>query len=217
MITIATDGSCIGNPGPGAYAIYGEFPGGNIARAIPAPATKIGEMEVRGLLEALLFLGEFLATSEMPALIQCDSKYVVNGYNDWMAGWKAKGWKKKGGLAHAALWQQIDEAKAALPSAVTVEWVRAHQNTGSLNDKVDSIANSCARSQAPMNGPALQASEPSNHIVIDNPAATAATEAKPSYDDLLDLLNEAWAVINASQGSEDASLLKRMETVLSAR
>lgn len=57
---------------------------------------------------------------------------------------------------HSALWQQIDDAKARLKSPVEVIWVKAHQNNGSLNDKVDVLANQCARAQEAYNAPALQ-------------------------------------------------------------
>src|SRR3546814_3198370 len=55
MITIATDGSCIGNPGPGAYGFVAETEQGLFPKAIPVAATTVGEMEVRALLEALLY------------------------------------------------------------------------------------------------------------------------------------------------------------------
>lgn len=151
MITIATDGSSIGNPGPGAYAIYADLGSEQFGRAIACGHTTVGEMEVRALLEALLFI--IHRDIQEPVLIQSDSQYVVNGYNEWMAGWKAKGWTKKGGLAHAGLWEQISNAKAWLQNSVTVVWVKAHQINGSLNDKVDQLANSCARSQIGHNGP----------------------------------------------------------------
>lgn len=157
MITIATDGSCIGNPGPGAYGFYADLGSGNIIkRAIPMPATTVGEMEVRALLEALFFVSEYIdevqGIEPVPVTIQCDSQYVVKGYNEWMAGWKQKGWKKsKGTLAHVELWKLIDQAKADMFSDVTVEWIRAHQNNGNLNDKIDEIVNNCARTQRSLN------------------------------------------------------------------
>src|SRR3546814_9707464 len=54
------------------------------------------------------------------------------------------------------LWKRIADAKATVRHNVKVEWVRAHQNTGSLNDKVDALVNKCARTQEACNGPSLQ-------------------------------------------------------------
>ncbi|AXK43889.1 ribonuclease H family protein [Erythrobacter aureus] len=151
MITIATDGSCIGNPGPGAYAFVVEIDGGISTESYFVEDTTVGEMEVRGLLEALLYVSECIDGQDRAAdvLIQCDAQYVVKGFNEWMANWKAKGWRKKGGLAHAQLWEQIDAAKSRISCPLRVEWVRAHQNKGTLNDKVDAAANNTARTGVP--------------------------------------------------------------------
>src|SRR3546814_6994851 len=143
----STDGSCIGNPGPGAYGFVAETEQGLFPKAIPVAATTVGEMEVRALLEALLY---YIANhmEHDTALIKCDSEYVVKGYNDWIEGWQAKGWRKsKGQLAHVELWTRIADANATVRHNVKVEWVRAHQNTRSLNDKVDALVNKCARTQ----------------------------------------------------------------------
>src|SRR3546814_4191472 len=80
---------------------------------------------VRALLEALLY---YIANhmEHDTALIKCDSEYVVKGYNDWIEGWQAKGWRKsKGQLAHVELWKRIADAKATVRHNVKVEWVRA--------------------------------------------------------------------------------------------
>jgi ribonuclease HI len=204
MITIATDGSCIGNPGPGAYGFVVDHDSSIRERAIPVAATTVGEMEVRALLEALLYTSADLPMS--PVRIICDSQYVVNGYNEWMAGWETKGWHKKGGLAHAALWKDIAAMKRRIGNRVTVEWIRAHQNIGGLNDKVDALVNSAARSQRAVNGPALQAS------VAEAPAPAAFAGpmplvdqskpggnlyvAKPTYEELVALLKESRDMID---------------------
>ncbi len=147
MITIATDGSCIGNPGPGAYAFAVEIDDSISIQSFFVEDTTVGEMEVRGLLEALIYVAECIDGQDRAAnvLIQCDAQYVVKGFNEWMQNWKAKGWTKKGGLAHAQLWEQIDAAKSRISCPLRVEWVKAHQNKGTLNDKVDAAANHTAR------------------------------------------------------------------------
>ncbi|QAY80305.1 ribonuclease HI [Sphingosinicella sp. BN140058] len=156
MITIATDGSCIGNPGAGAYGLVAQGNGLLIERAIPVAATTNNEMELRGLLEALLLYADSLQ-SQGPATILCDSQLAVKGYNEWLDGWRSGGWRKKGGaIAHLALWQEIAFLKSLVGDRVAVQWIRAHQNRGTINDRVDALANACARSQRAVNGPALQ-------------------------------------------------------------
>lgn len=154
---IATDGSCIQSGSfrsgsneearPGAWGFVGRYTDGHIIRsAEPMPNTTIGAMEVTALLRAL----EYVASQTLgPVLIQCDSQYVVNGYNEWVDGWAKKNFTKKGGLAHADSWRQIHSLKIALGN-VTVEWVKAHQNKGGLNDLADELANTCARTQHPV-------------------------------------------------------------------
>src|SRR3546814_14714589 len=93
------------------------FPDTTLFRSIPVAATTVGEMEVRALLEALLY---YIANhmEHDTALIKCDSEYVVKGYNDWIEGWQAKGWRKsKGQLAHVELWKRIADAKAKIGRA----------------------------------------------------------------------------------------------------
>lgn len=154
-VEIATDGSCIQSGAyrsgskeearPGAWAFVARLSDGQIIkRAAPLPDTTIGAMEVAGLLNALEFA---TATDAATVLIQCDSQYVVNGYNDWIEGWASKNFHKKGGLSHADQWRRIHALKAELARRVTVQWIKAHQNLGSLNDDADELANRCARTQ----------------------------------------------------------------------
>lgn len=163
MIRIATDGSCIqqgdfragdDTPRPGAYGMIADLGGGRIVRrAVPEANGLIGGMEVSGLLMALEFVrnldGEFRTT---PVLIQCDSQYVVNTFNEWMIGWQANGWrKKKGAIANLDLWKRIWDVRAAIADRLPkVEWIKAHQNVGGLNDQTDAMVNTCARTQKPV-------------------------------------------------------------------
>lgn len=163
MIHIATDGSCIqqgdfrqgdDTPRPGGYAMIAVHDDGTrVERACPMANGLIGRMEASGLLLALEYVRDLPADIHGEAvLIQSDSQYAVNSYNEWMNGWQAKGWRKKGGaIANLDIWQKAWDVKQELAGRkVSVEWVKAHQNTGSLNDAVDALANQCARSQKPV-------------------------------------------------------------------
>lgn len=210
-IIIATDGSCIGNPGPGAFAMVADVMGERVVKAHPFPDTTVGGMEVRGLLEALLFL---IAEghAQRGVLIKCDAQYVVNGYNDWMAGWEAKGWNKKGGLAHAALWKRIAAAKAQLGRNVRVEWVRAHQVGGCpLNAAADNHANNAARLQRAVGPAALQLDDSSDGqavrdaaIIVTGMPKAPPVHARPTYDDLVALLRDARDQIDHLRTTSDS-------------
>lgn len=160
MIHIATDGSCIqqgdfrqgdDTPRPGAYAMIAVHDDGmRTQRACPEANGLIGRMEASGLLLALEYVRDLPEAIHGEAvLIQCDSQYAVNSYNEWMIAWQANGWrKKKGTIANLDVWQKAWDVRQALAGRnVRVEWVKAHQNVGSLNDAVDALANECAHTQ----------------------------------------------------------------------
>ncbi len=71
--------------------------------------------------------------------IYTDSKYVLHGVTEWMAGWKARGWKtaSKKPVKNQDLWQEID----ALVSSHKVKfiWVKGH-NGNEGNERADELA-----------------------------------------------------------------------------
>jgi ribonuclease HI len=69
-----------------------------------------------------------------------DSKYVQKGISEWLAGWKARGWKKadKKPVMNADLWQLLDEA--ASRHQIKWHWVKGHSGHPE-NDRADQIAN----------------------------------------------------------------------------
>ena len=90
-------------------------------------------MELRAALEALKALKE-------PCRIDfyTDSEYLRKGMVEWMAGWKAKGWKK---VANPDLWQALDlEAEM---HHIHWHWVRGHDGNP-LNERVDRLASDAA-------------------------------------------------------------------------
>ena len=111
IVVFATDGSCLqpggyraGDPTarPGACGFIAWWLDGTQTRmAVPLPDTTIGAMEVEALHMALSHLLEHGLPAEARAVIKVDSEYVVKAYNEWMDGWAARNWHKKGGLAHA--------------------------------------------------------------------------------------------------------------------
>src|SRR4051812_17412059 len=89
-ITIAFDGACLGNPGPGGYGavlINESTKREKIVRGHD-PATTNNRMEIMAAVEALNALrpGAFVTMIG-------DSEYVLKGMTEWMQGWKARGWR----------------------------------------------------------------------------------------------------------------------------
>lgn len=54
-----------------------------------------------------------------------DSQYLVKGMREWIHGWAARGWRRKGGrIENVELWKRL--ATVSLPHRVDWRWVRGH-------------------------------------------------------------------------------------------
>lgn len=138
-----TDGACINNPGPGGYAaIMVRESERRIVKGREA-ATTNQRMELTAALKAI----ESMKT-DAPLTIVSDSQYVVKGATEWLAGWKAKGWKtaSKKPISNRDLWENLDVALAARPNGVLFEWTKGHAGT-LLNEEADRLAEAEARAQ----------------------------------------------------------------------
>lgn len=122
-VNVYTDGSCIGNPGPGGYAAI--MLRGQERRVIRGGDfdTTNNRMELMGAILAL----ESMKTAA-PVIIHSDSQYVINGMTKWLRDWKSKGWKTSDGKAvkNRDLWERLEAATASRPNGVMWIWVRGH-------------------------------------------------------------------------------------------
>ena len=149
MITVYTDGSCLGNPGPGGWAWVvpdGRFESGAERR------TTNQRMEITAPLRALEALAP--AAGEGGILVRSDSAYVVNCFvQRWWAGWQRRGWRNAQGkpVANRDLWEQL--LSLALDPALPVRfmWVKGHSGDR-WNDVVDELATSAAATGAGRSG-----------------------------------------------------------------
>lgn len=142
--TAYTDGSCIGNPGPGGWAWA--VPGGAFASGAEAASTN-QRMEVRAALEAVRSIVG-------PLRIVSDSKYVVDCFDkQWWVGWEAKDWKSasRKPVANQDLWRPLIEAYKARPGEISFEWVKGHSGD-EMNDVVDRLATEAAATQSGRDG-----------------------------------------------------------------
>ncbi|GER03867.1 hypothetical protein JCM17846_15490 [Iodidimonas nitroreducens] len=69
-----------------------------------------------------------------------DSTYVRSGITQWIAGWKARGWRTaaKKPVANVDLWQALDAAIAG--HEITWHWVKGHSGHDG-NEAADRLAN----------------------------------------------------------------------------
>ncbi|MDH5299928.1 MAG: ribonuclease HI [Gammaproteobacteria bacterium] len=130
-----TDGACKGNPGPGGWGVLLRHNGTEKELYGGEPQTTNNRMEMTAVIRGLEALKR-----PCRVLITTDSQYVKNGMTQWLAGWKAKGWKTadKKPVKNQDLWMQLDELVAK--HEVSWHWVRGH-NGHDENERVDQLAN----------------------------------------------------------------------------
>ena len=131
-VTLFTDGACSGNPGPGGWGAILSYKGQEKELFGSDAETTNNRMELMAVIEGLRALNR-----PVDVTIYTDSKYVLEGATKWMAGWKAKGWNKKGGLKNADLWQLLDLELAK--HRVTWQWVKGHSGHPG-NERADALA-----------------------------------------------------------------------------
>ncbi len=127
QVTLYTDGACSGNPGPGGWAWILERDGGSESGSGFEPQTTNNRME---LLAAVSGLSSLIGPHSVEVV--SDSQYLVSGLNEWLDGWKKRGWKRKqGALLNVDLWRQLDELRSI--HTIHCRWIRGHaehpQNT----------------------------------------------------------------------------------------
>ncbi len=132
-VTVYTDGSCRGNPGPGGWGAILRF-GSHERELSGAEAdTTNNRMELRAALEALRAL-----TEPCQVTLYTDSEYLRRGITEWLPGWKRRNWRRKGGaLANVDLWMKLDEEISR--HLVQWRWVRGHAGHP-INERVDKLA-----------------------------------------------------------------------------
>ncbi|MCP9859376.1 MULTISPECIES: ribonuclease H [unclassified Cyanobium] len=146
VLAAACDGACSGNPGPGGWGALLRFEDGS-RRELggAAPATTNNRMELTAALAVLEALRDLPRHPDL--VLRTDSRYLIDGYEKWMAGWKRKGWRTASGGAvlNRDLWELLDAAR--LPG-LALRHVRGHSGDPD-NDRCDAIAVAYSRGQAP--------------------------------------------------------------------
>ena len=134
-VEIYTDGACRGNPGSGGWGCI-IFENGNEKeiRGYKAQTTN-NRMELTAVIEALKS-----TTGDNPIVIYTDSKYVMDGINQWIVRWKKNGWMTaaKKTVKNKDLWLFLDELICS--RKINWVWVKGHAgNQG--NERADYLAN----------------------------------------------------------------------------
>ncbi len=133
-VVIYTDGACSGNPGPGGWGAIlmsrgheREIMGGEVM-------TTNNRMELMAAIKALEALNR-----PCKVALHTDSQYLRQGVTEWLAGWKARGWRTadKKPVKNEDLWRALDAARAR--HDVSWRWVKGHAGHP-LNERADALA-----------------------------------------------------------------------------
>ncbi len=140
-VKVITDGSCLGNPGPGGWAAILRYGTHKRELAGAEEHTTNNRMELTAAIQALGALKESCEVE-----VVTDSQYVKNGVESWMAKWKRNGWKTadKKPVLNQDLWQELDEQLDR--HATRWVWTKGHA-THEDNNRCDELARAAAASQ----------------------------------------------------------------------
>lgn len=132
-VTIYTDGACQGNPGPGGWGAILRYGVHERLLSGGEKDTTNNRMELQAALEALRALKE-----PCEVTLYTDSEYLKRGVTEWLANWKRRNWRRKGGaLANVDLWMKLDEEITR--HEIQWRWVKGHAGH-ELNERVDRLA-----------------------------------------------------------------------------
>ncbi len=158
LVAIYADESCLGNgregDNPGAAGGVIEYRASEAAPLtrrdywVSEPGTTNNRMALRSVIEAFRIIAQ--KNGRFRVAFTSDSQYLIKGMSEWVAGWIARGWRRKGGpIENLALWREAVEV--VRPHQVEWRWVRGH--VGHVqNEYANHLATSAARDQSTSGG-----------------------------------------------------------------
>jgi ribonuclease HI len=142
LVRIFTDGSAIGNPGPGGWGavlIQGEK---RREMSGACPWATISEMELLAAVEALRAI-----PCGTQVELYSDSELLIHGMRGFVFRWRSQEWRNRRGspIHHTELWTQLIDLDVHL--RIRWKWLRGH-NGHPLQCRADALAYTAARSLA---------------------------------------------------------------------
>lgn len=140
-VEIFTDGSCLGNPGPGGYGIVMRYRQHTKELQGGFRLTTNNRMELMAAIVALETLKEPCQVE-----LSTDSQYVRQGITQWLHNWKRNQWRTaaKEPVKNKDLWQRLDAACQG--HQINWHWVKGHAGHVE-NERCDVLARTAAESQ----------------------------------------------------------------------
>ncbi|HJT97220.1 MAG TPA: ribonuclease HI [Rhodanobacteraceae bacterium] len=138
-VEVFTDGACLGNPGPGGWAVLLRHDAREKALVGAEAMTTNNRMELMAAIAGIEALKRACAV-----VVTTDSQYVRRGVEEWIGRWKANGWKTsdRKPVKNRDLWERLDAALAS--HDVRWRWVKGHAGHAE-NERVDALAREAAQ------------------------------------------------------------------------
>lgn len=139
-IYLYTDGSSLGNPGPGGYGLRLEWEGMSYVKEFSQGfvRTTNNRMELMAVIIGL----ELLKKQPLEVVVYSDSKYVIDSVEKkWVFGWEKKAFKDK---KNSDLWKRF--LIIYRKHKVHFQWVKGH-NQHPQNERCDQLAVAAAKGE----------------------------------------------------------------------
>ncbi|OUS32176.1 ribonuclease HI [Thalassotalea sp. 42_200_T64] len=139
-VEIYTDGSCLGNPGPGGYGAVLKYNGHCKELSQGFTLTTNNRMEMLATIEALKTLKQ-----PCKVTLTTDSQYVRQGITGWIKNWIKNNWRtaSKQPVKNVDLWKALHEQSQR--HDIDWHWVKGHSGHPE-NEQCDQLARSAAES-----------------------------------------------------------------------
>ena len=144
-VEVYTDGGTRGNGNKNAIGGYGVYLkyiiNGELIKELEINGGKVDTtnniMELNGAIEGL----KAIKDKNIEVHMYLDSKYVLQGIENWINNWKKNGWKtvNKKDVKNKELWQQLDIEYNKFNNLI-LHWVKGHNNNKG-NERADKLAN----------------------------------------------------------------------------
>lgn len=146
-ITIYTDGSSLGNPGPGGWGSVLVFPEGKVIELGGREKESTNNrMEMTAAIKALEEISKRKPKAKK-VKVHTDSSYLLNGITMWVYAWQKNNWKTKTKeeVLNRDLWEELFRLDFSLKTKYEVIWEKVSGHSGvHLNERCDAIATSFA-------------------------------------------------------------------------
>ena len=136
---IFTDGSAIGNPGPGGWGVVLIQGKARWEMSGARPWTTISEMELEAAVQALQSMPDRIRIE-----LHSDSEYLIYGMRAFVFQWQRHGWRNRRGreLRHRELWAELIKLNTRL--SIRWKWIKGHNGHPEQN-RADTLAYQAAR------------------------------------------------------------------------